>query len=141
MWISGCAARSSLLPGLLAGRGEQGLLSGGAELAAHCSGCSCCGAQAQKLWLTSLTAPPHVASSQPREPTSPEAPASAGGFFTTEPPGKPSSCKCYMRDFTSIFVYFFKSIVDLQYYTNFKGTAILISGVQRSDSVFLQILP
>lgn len=36
---------------------------------------------------------------------------------------------------------FFKSIVDLQYYTNFKGTAILISGVQRSDSVFLQILP
>ena len=41
-----------------------------------------------------------------------------------------------MRDCTFIFVYFlFGSIVDLQHYTGFKGTAILISGVRHSDSV------
>ena len=49
----------------------------------------------------------------------------------------PVICICMI-----LLLYLFTlSIVDLQYYTNFRGTAILISGVQHSDSVFLQILP
>ena len=44
-------------------------------------------AQAQYLWPTGLAAARHVGSS--RSGIKPVSPASAGGFFTTEPPGKP----------------------------------------------------
>ena len=42
--------------------------------------------QAQWLWLMGSVAPRHVGSSQPRD--GPTSPPLAGGFFTTEPPGK-----------------------------------------------------
>ena len=46
-------------------------------------------AQAQKLWHTGLVIPWHVGSS--RSGLEPMSPAFAGGFFTTEPPGKTCS--------------------------------------------------
>ena len=59
-----------------------------------CRGFSCCGAQAQYLWRTGLVAPQHVGSSWTRDRTMSR--TLAGGFFTTEPPGK-SKDDSYMQ--------------------------------------------
>ena len=91
--------------------GERGLLSSCSAWASHCSGFSCCGAQAlrgvdsrcstwaqylqllgsraqtQQLWCMGLVVPRHVGSSQTR--VEPVSPAMAGRFFTTELSGKP----------------------------------------------------
>ena len=48
---------------------------------------SSCSAWAQKLWHKGSVALRHVGSSQTRDQT--HAPVLAGGFLTTEPPGKP----------------------------------------------------
>ena len=87
--------------------GESGLLSSCSVWASHCAGFSCCGAgalgyadfstqqlqlpgsraQAQELWCMGLVAAWHVGSSRIRDQTM--SPVLAGGFFTTEPLGKP----------------------------------------------------
>ena len=57
------------------------------SLQACCGGCSCCGAQAQQLWLMGLTA--DALWGPPRPGIEPVSCTLAAGFFTTEPPGKP----------------------------------------------------
>ena len=106
-----------MLRGLFSGCGEQGLVSSCGAQASHCSDFSWCrawlqGAQAQWLWLlgssaqaqcswcTGLVAPQHVGSSWIRD--WPHAPAVAGGFFTTEPPGKPLSFAFWLASFGMI---------------------------------------
>ena len=60
--------------------------------ASHCSAFSCGSRalerQAQQLWCSGSVAPRYVGSS--RSGIKPVSPALAGGFFTTEPPGRPS---------------------------------------------------
>ena len=53
-----------------------------------CVGVSSCGAPAQELWLMGLVALSCVWG-PPGPGMEPVSPALAGGFFTTEPPGKP----------------------------------------------------
>ena len=50
-------------------RSKQELLSNCSAWASHCSGFSCCGAQAQQLWVMGLVASQHVKSSQTRDKT------------------------------------------------------------------------
>ena len=81
---------------------EWGPLSSRGVWASHYSGLSCCRAQAQGLRGCGSRTPKYRLSScgsrtwffrsvwdPPRSGIEPEAPALAGGFSTTEPPGKP----------------------------------------------------
>ena len=64
----GCVGSSFLCEGFLQLRQVGATLHCGAQ-ASHYRGLSCCGAQAQQLWLTGLVAPWHVGSSQTRAQT------------------------------------------------------------------------
>ena len=101
-FLFGCIGSSLLRVGF------PQLRQGGATVhcdarASHCSGFSCCGAQAlgeraqqlwlagsraqaQQLWRTGLVVPWHVG--LPRPGIKPVSPALAGVFLTTAPPGK-----------------------------------------------------
>ena len=81
--------------------------------ASHCGGFSCgraqtlihpgfssCGTWTQQLWCMDLAAARHVGSSQIRDQTL--SPASAGTFFTTEPPGKPWAKGFHAQNFCPI---------------------------------------
>ena len=90
----GCAG-SSLLPGLArvaVGEGHSSVVVCGL-LIAVASHVALPGFRAwpQQLWCTDLVAPQHVGSSQTMSP------ALAGGFFTTEPPGKPRTNTCLLN--------------------------------------------
>ena len=72
-FIYGCVGSSFLCEGSLQLRQAGATPHHGAR-ASHCSGLSCCGAQApdaqaQQLWLTGVVAPRHVGSSQTRART------------------------------------------------------------------------
>ena len=89
--IYGCFGSSFLCEGFLLLWQVGATLHRGAR-ASHYRGFSRCGAQApdaqaQHLWLTGPAAPRRVGSSQTRART--RAPALAGRFSTTVPPGKP----------------------------------------------------
>ena len=75
--------------------GKQGLLSScNARWAAHCSGLSCCKAQAPGQGLGRYGARAYLPYSMwdfPRPWIEPVSLALSGGFFTTGPPVKPSS--------------------------------------------------
>ena len=106
MLISGCA-RFSLLRGLSSGCGKWGLACSCGVWAYHGCELSCCRAralglmgfsrcsspgswaQAPELWHLGLAAPWYVESSHIQSGIKPTSPTLAGGFFTTEPPGKP----------------------------------------------------
>ena len=106
LFIFSCASSSSLHD-LFPGCGDRGLLSSCGAWASHCGGYSCCGAtgsracglqqlwlsdsraRAQELWYTVLIA--RGMWNLPRSGIEPVSPALAGGFFTTELPGKPHS--------------------------------------------------
>ena len=125
----------SLLHGLSCGCGERGLLSRWGAQASHCSGFSCCRARAlgarasavvaHGLRSCSSQALEHGLSgydaqasllrgtwdlSRPR--TEPISPASAGGFFTTEPPAKPDLG--FLWHCTPLNQYFVLSYVCIQ---------------------------
>ena len=67
-FIFGCVGSLSLCEGFLQLRRAGAALHRGAR-ASHYRGLSCCGAQAQQLWLTGPAAPRHVGSSQTRART------------------------------------------------------------------------
>ena len=88
--IFGCTA-SLLLHRGFSSCGKQRLLSSCGARASHCSGFSCCGAQAlghkgSALVVYRLSCSWNVASSWTRDRTLSS--AVSGRFFTTEPPGK-----------------------------------------------------
>ena len=107
-------AGSSLLRGLLCNCIAQ---------AAPCSGFSCCGARALEhvgcsshgrwaYWLLGMWDPPRSGIQQ-------ASPASAGGFFTSEPPGKPKNVSLFILfffKFSSILFYFFQFFFCLFYF-------------------------
>ena len=100
---------SSLLHGLFSSCSKQRLLFGCSALALGCAGfmsCSSWGLQntGSIVWCMGLVALQHVESSQIRDRTH-VSPALAGGFFTTEPPGKTYftflsiNLKCFIDSF------------------------------------------
>ena len=88
LFIFVCAG-SSLMPGLFSSWSKWGLLFSYGAWASHCGGFSCHGVQALG-YVGSVVV-------DPRQGIEPVPPALAGGFFATEPPGKP-------------FFYFLKNI-------------------------------
>ena len=68
IFIFGCVGSPFLFKGFLQLRQAGATLHRGAR-ASHYRGLSCCGAQAQSLWLTGPVAPRHVGSSQTRART------------------------------------------------------------------------
>ena len=106
MFIFGCVG-SSLLLGLFSSYSEQGLLTSCSAQASDCNGFPCgraqavgrvgygsCGSQALEHRLNSCGAQAYLVRGMwdlPGSGIKPMSPASAGGFFTTEPPGKPLS--------------------------------------------------
>ena len=76
------------------GCSKQGLLSSCGVWASHCSGLSCCGAQAlgyvsSTVVVHRLIRPVACGILVPRPGTEPMSPALAGGFLITGPPRKP----------------------------------------------------
>ena len=81
------SAGSWLLHGLFSSCRQQGSL----VLASHCTGSSCCSSQLREHQLNSCGTWTELLQSMWDLPESGIKPMSlAGGFFTTEPPGKPS---------------------------------------------------
>ena len=91
--------------------------------ASHCGGFSYCGAQAlghrdfsscgtfaQQSWHRGLLAPRHAISSQVRDQT--VSPALAGGFLSTEPPGK--SLEATLDSFFKLYSCLFFFFLNLQ---------------------------
>ena len=87
----GCAESSSLC-GLFSSCGRQGLLSRCGAWASHCGGLSCCRACTLEHGLRGCGARAQLLCGMwdlPGSGIEPMSPALAGGFFTTEPSGKP----------------------------------------------------
>ena len=87
---------------------KQGLFSSCGARAPHCSGFSCCREQALQHRLSSCGTGALMSCSLwdlPRPGIEPKSPALAGGFFTTEPPGKP---KIRFFKITCIHVWFLR---------------------------------
>ena len=59
----------------------------------------------QEYWSGLPFSPPGNFCDPGIEPTSPAFPASAGGFFTTEPPGKPY---IYICIYAPVYIFFFR---------------------------------
>ena len=130
VFIFGCTG-TSLLFGLFSSYGDWGLFSICNVWAFHCHGFFFCGAQALECGLQqlqhmgSLFVAPGLQSTSsmgqlfrgkrdlPRSGTEPMPPALAGGFFTTEPPGKPLPP--------------IQNEVQLIYHINFRCTALRFS--------------
>ena len=91
LFIFVCAG-SSLMPGLFSSWSKWGLLSSCGAWASHCGGFSCHGVQTLG-YVGSVVM-------DPRPGIEPVSPALAGGFFATEPPGKP-----FFSFLKNIFIY------------------------------------
>ena len=122
----GCIGSSLLRAGFLQLRRAGATLHGSAQ-AFHCSGFSCCGAWGLGVWASVAVAhglsrcgsqalerrlSSYGAQAQllrgmwdlPRPGLDPMSPALAGGFLTTEPPGKPQTSSSDSFNFTLICI-------------------------------------
>ena len=97
LFIFGCAG-SSLMCRLFCSCGEQGLLSNCSARTSRCSGFYCCGAQALRYRFSGCAQLLRGMGDLLRPRIKPTSPALAGGFFTTEPAGKPRSSQPQVND-------------------------------------------